>query len=116
MKQSLVARRPGVTLPVMASAPHGRAVLLLAFAAFASAAATRAVDALLVPIAADFGTTAGVASIAATAFLLSYGFLQVLHGPLGDRAGKYRLVLIYTAISAATMFACVLVPTLQALA
>ncbi len=100
----------------MALALHGRAVLLLAFAAFSSAAATRAVDAILVPIAAEFGTTAGAASIAATAFFVSYGFLQVLHGPLGDRAGKYRLVLAYTAISSLTMFACALAPTLHALA
>lgn len=100
----------------MASALHGRAVLLLAFAAFASAAATRAIDALLVPIAADFGTTPGAASIAATAFLLSYGLLQVMHGPIGDRTGKYRLVLIYTAASSATMFACAAVPSLEALA
>jgi predicted MFS family arabinose efflux permease len=95
---------------------HGRAVLLLAFAAFTSAAATRAIDALLVPIAEDFGTTAGAASIAATAFLVSYGFLQVLHGPVGDRVGKYRLVFLYTGISSATMFASALVPTLEALA
>lgn len=107
---------PGDTLVGMASALHGRAVLLLAFAAFSSAAATRAVDALLVPIAADFGTTPGVASIAVTAFLVSYGFLQILHGPIGDRVGKYRLVFLYTAISSATMFACAFVPSLEALA
>lgn len=100
----------------MVSALHGRAVFVLAFAAFASAAATRSIDALLVPIAADFGTTAGQASIAATAFLVSYGFLQLVHGPIGDRVGKYRLVFIYAAMSAATMFACALVPSLQALA
>jgi predicted MFS family arabinose efflux permease len=95
---------------------HGRAVLLLAFAAFTSAAATRAIDPLLVPIAADFGTTAGGASIAATAFLVSYGFLQILHGPLGDRVGKYRLVFIYTLLSGAAMFACAFVPSLESLA
>src|SRR4051812_11437658 len=110
------AHRLSVLPSRMASALHGRAVLLLAFAAFSSAAATRAVDAILVPIAAEFGTTAGAASIAATAFFVSYGFLQVLHGPLGDRAGKYRLVLAYTALSSLTMFACALAPTLHALA
>jgi YNFM family putative membrane transporter len=95
---------------------HGRAVLLLAFAAFTSAAATRAIDPLLVPIAAEFGTTAGGASIAATAFLVSYGFLQVVHGPIGDRIGKYRLVFLYTAMSSVVMFACAFVPSLEALA
>jgi len=100
----------------MASALHGRAVFLLAFAAFTSAAATRAIDPLLVPIAADFGTTEGEASIAATAFLVSYGFLQILHGPLGDRIGKYRLVCLYTLVSGAAMFASAFAPSLGALA
>ena len=100
----------------MASATQGRAVLLLAFAAFTSAAATRAIDPLLVPIAAEFGTTAGEASIAATAFLVSYGFLQVVHGPIGDRIGKYRLVFLYTAASAAAMVGCAFAPSLEALA
>lgn len=95
---------------------HARAVLLLSFAAFASAAATRAIDPLLVPIALEFGTTPGGASIAATAFLVSYGFLQFFHGPIGDRVGKYRLVFLYTLGSAATMFLCALVPTLELLA
>ncbi len=95
---------------------HGRAVLLLAFAAFTSAAATRAIDPLLVPIAQDFGTTAGGASIAATAFLLSYGLLQFLHGPIGDRAGKYRLVFVYTLLSAVTLLASAVAPSLHALA
>ncbi len=93
-----------------------RAVLLLAFAAFTSAAATRAVDPLLVPLADDFGTTPGGASIAVTAFLLSYGLLQFFHGPLGDRVGKYRLVFIYTLISGAAMFASAFAPTLEVLA
>ncbi len=100
----------------MSQAFPTRAVLLLAFAAFSSAAATRAIDPLLVPIAQEFGTTPGGASIAATAFLVSYGFLQFFHGPIGDRVGKYRLVFIYTLVSAATMFLCALVPTLDLLA
>lgn len=95
---------------------HGRAVLVLAFAAFASAAATRAVDALLVPIAEDFHTTPGGASVAVTAFLLSYGFLQVVHGPIGDRLGKFRLVFLYAAFSSVTMFACAAAPGLESLA
>ena len=93
-----------------------RAVLLLAFAAFTSAAATRAVDPLLVPLADDFGTTPGGASIAATAFLLSYGLLQFFHGPLGDRFGKYRLVFLYTLVSGVAMFASAFAPTLEVLA
>ncbi len=100
----------------MTDALHGRAVLLLALAAFTSAAATRAIDPLLVPIAQEFGTTPGGASVAATAFLLSYGLLQFFHGPMGDRIGKYRLVFFYTAVSSLSMFVSAWVPTLEALA
>ena len=100
----------------MSQAMNSRAVLLLAFAAFTSAAATRAVDPLLVPIAHDFGTTPGGASVAVTAFLLSYGLLQFFHGPIGDRVGKYRLVFLYTAVSSITMFVCAAVPSLELLA
>ena len=68
------ASQSGAVLPFHMTQPTpARAVLLLAFAAFTSAAATRAVDPLLVPLAEDFGTTPGGASVAVTAFLLSYG-------------------------------------------
>jgi predicted MFS family arabinose efflux permease len=95
---------------------HGRAVVLLSFASFASSASQRAIDPLLAPIAQSFGTTAGGAAIASTAFLVAYGLLQLVHGPMGDRFGKYKLVTIHMAISAAGTFACAWAPTLPALA
>ena len=70
----------------------GRAVFLLSLAAFASAASLRATDPLLPQIAADFSVTTGAASAAITAFALSYGLLQVVCGPLGDRFGRYRTI------------------------
>lgn len=95
---------------------HRRAVLLLSLASFASAASQRSIDPLLTSIAQSFGTTAGGAAIASTAFLVAYGLLQLVHGPMGDRFGKYRLVTIHMAISAAGTFACAWAPTLAALA
>lgn len=95
---------------------HGRAVFLLALASFASAASQRAIDPLLAPIALSFGATAGGAAIASTAFLVAYGLLQLVHGPMGDRFGKVRLVTIHMAVSAAGTFACAWSPSLPALA
>lgn len=95
---------------------RGPAVLLLSIASFASIASQRVIDPLLVPIAQAFDTTAGGASIASTAFLIAYGLLQLVHGPMGDRFGKYRLVTIHMAISAAGTFACAWAPALSALA
>ncbi|MBM3645132.1 MAG: MFS transporter [Alphaproteobacteria bacterium] len=68
------------------------AIVLLAFAAFAAAANMRAVDPLLIAIAAEYGTSVGEASIAATTFLLANGLFVLVHGPLGDRFGKVPVV------------------------
>jgi predicted MFS family arabinose efflux permease len=92
-----------------------RAVLFLSLAAFASAAALRATDPLLPLIAADFGTTPGGASAVITGFAVAYGLLQLVNGPIGDRIGKYRMVLIVTAVSAAGNLACALAPSLALL-
>jgi len=93
----------------------GRAVLVLSLAAFASAAALRATDALLPLIAGSFGTTAGGASAVITGFAVAYGLLQLVNGPIADRIGKYRMVFWVTAISAFGNLACALAPSLPLL-
>jgi predicted MFS family arabinose efflux permease len=93
----------------------GRAVLLLSFAAFASAAALRAADPLLPLIAGEFGTTPGGAAAVITGFAVAYGLLQLANGPLADRIGKYRMVCLITAVSAAGNLACALAPSLGTL-
>lgn len=92
-----------------------RDVLLLSLAAFASAASLRATDPLLPLIAAEFATTAAAASAAITAFVLSYGLLQVVYGPLGDRFGRVRTVAAASLVSAFGSAACALAPSLEAL-
>jgi len=94
---------------------HGRAVIILSLAAFASAAALRASDPLLPLIAASFGTTPGGASAVITGFALAYGLLQLVNGPIADRIGKYRMVFWVTAISAFGNLACALAPSLATL-
>jgi predicted MFS family arabinose efflux permease len=93
----------------------GRAVFLLSLAAFASAASLRATDPLLPQIAAHYGVTTGAASAAITAFALSYGLLQVVCGPLGDRFGRYRTIAAAALVSAFGSAACALSPTLESL-
>ena len=93
----------------------GRAVFLLSLAAFASAASLRATDPLLPQIADDYGVTTGAASAAITAFALSYGLLQVVCGPLGDRFGRYRTIAAAALVSAFGSAACALAPTLESL-
>ena len=93
----------------------GRAVFLLSLAAFASAASLRATDPLPPQIAAYYGVTTGAASAAITAFALSYGLLQVVCGPLGDRFGRYRTIAAAALVSAFGSAACALAPTLDSL-
>jgi hypothetical protein len=83
-----------------------RAVFLLSLAAFASSASLRATDPLLPLIADEYGVTAGAASAAITAFALSYGLLQVVVGPLGDRYGRYRTIAAAALVSAFGSAAC----------
>ena len=92
-----------------------RAVFLLSLAAFASAASLRATDPLLPQIALHYGVTTGAASAAITAFALSYGLLQVVCGPLGDRFGRYRTIAAAALVSAFGSAACALAPTLDSL-
>ena len=92
-----------------------RDVLLLSVAAFASAASLRATDPLLPLIAAEFATTAAAASGTITAFVLSYGLLQLVYGPLGDRFGRVRTIAAASLVSAFSSAACALAPSLEAL-
>jgi MFS transporter, YNFM family, putative membrane transport protein len=93
----------------------GRAVLLLSLAAFASAASLRATDPLLPLIAAEYAVSTGAASAAITAFAVSYGLLQIVYGPLGDRFGRYRTIAGACLASAFGSAACAAAPGLDAL-
>src|SRR5437660_3433826 len=69
-----------------------RSIVLLAVAGFASQAQVRVTDTLLPQIAADFGTSVGVASIVVTGYVVAHGSVQLLIGPIGDRFGKYLTI------------------------
>ncbi len=99
----------------MRSPSAERAVALLAFASFASSASLRGTDALLPLLAQEFGTTAGSAAAVITAFAVAYGLLQVVHGPIGDKMGKYQLIFVTSALSTLGTIACALAPTLDVL-
>ncbi len=91
------------------------AFFALAAAAFVSGANLRLFDSLLPTVADDFAVAPTKASIVVTAFTLSYGLFQLVHGPLGDRAGKLRTVGFATLIAAAGCMASAFAPSLAAL-
>jgi YNFM family putative membrane transporter len=110
-------RESAIYLPPMSSptAPSIRPIVLLSVAAFASSATLRVADPLIPQLVAEFGVTAGSASIVATAFAVSYGLCQVFVGGLGDRFGKYFVVVIATFLCALTASAAALAPSLAVL-
>lgn len=69
-------------------------LLVLCAAAFASMASMRLCDPLLPAFALSFGVTTGEAARTVSAFAVTYGLLQLVFGPLGDRYGKFRVIAV----------------------
>lgn len=86
------------------------AVPLLSFAAFGSGIILRVTDPMLPQLASEFGVTLGDASLVITVFSISYGFSQLLFGPLGDRYGKYFVIACASVACALTALLCGLAP------
>src|ERR1700750_3072769 len=93
-----------------------RSIILLAGAGFASQAMVRVTDSLLPPIAADFVSTVGAASIVVAAYAVSHGSIQLVIGPVGDWFGKYRTVAVMCALASILVALCGTVQSLSALA
>jgi len=98
-----------------ASARVSRATALLAIAAFASGSNLRVADPLIPKLSHDFSVSVGAAAYIVAAFTLAYGSVQLVSGPLADRAGKLRTVGVALLIAAAGSFACYFAPSLPVL-
>jgi YNFM family putative membrane transporter len=105
-----------MSLPATANPPSIRPIVLLSVAAFASAATLRVADPVIPQLVTEFGVTAGSASVVATAFAMSYGLCQILVGPLGDRFGKYAVVVAAVFLCSITASAAAFSPSLAVLA
>ena len=86
---------------------------LLAAAAFLSASGARVMDPLLHVIATDFATTVPAVSIVVAAYTLPYGICQILLGPLGDKFGKLRVMLVSLLVLAMVSALCALAGSLS---
>lgn len=89
---------------------------LLGAAGFIAVGTFRISDPLLPKIAEDFATSVGGVAISVTAFTLGYSIFQLLHGPLGDRLGKLRVITVALALTSITTAACALTGTVSAFA
>jgi YNFM family putative membrane transporter len=78
------------------SAQTHRSIVLLSCATFASMATQRICDAMLPELSRVFEVTLAQAAQVVSMFSVVYGLAQLLHGPLGDRYGKFRLITLAT--------------------
>lgn len=92
-----------------------RSIVALSIAGCGSAAALRVCDPLLPYLAREHDVGLAAAAQTVTAFAIAYGLFQLVYGPIGDRYGKYRVIMIATFGCALTSLACALAPTLPAL-
>lgn len=90
-----------------------RVVGLLTVAAFASSASMRICDPLLPRLADEFGVGLPAAASVITGFSISYGLLQLVIGPLGDRIGKFLVINVATLLAALASLACAFAPGLD---
>jgi predicted MFS family arabinose efflux permease len=87
----------------------------LSAAAFMSSATIRVGDPLIPQIADDLRVSVGAAGLVTTAFALAYGMCQLMHGPVGDRLGKFRMIAFATLLSAFGTAAVALADSLTSL-
>jgi MFS transporter, YNFM family, putative membrane transport protein len=92
-----------------------RSILLLAAAAFVSGANLRIADPLIPIVAQHFGAPVSAAATIVSAFALAYALFQIVHGPLGDRVGKLRVVAGGMFIAAAASLVCAFATSLTLL-
>ncbi len=92
-----------------------QAILHLSFATFASMTIQRLCDPMLPQLALDFGVERAFAAHVISYFAVTYGLMQIVFGPLGDRYGKYRILSMATLGCSLGCFGCALAPTLPLL-
>jgi Bcr/CflA subfamily drug resistance transporter len=69
--------------------------------------------AALPSIAGEFRASQSAAQLSVTAFLLGIVFGQLVFGPLGDRFGRRKLLLLGTTAAAACALGCAVAPTIE---
>ena len=91
-------------------------IFLLALASANSGVALRVVEPMLPRLASEFGASVSATAVIITAYALAYGAAQLVHGPLGDRFGKLRVVTLTLFGAAAASFGCAFAQDISSLA
>ncbi|MEO8546399.1 MAG: MFS transporter, partial [Burkholderiaceae bacterium] len=67
---------------------------LIGLVAFCSMASMRICDPMLIELGREFQVSTGDASKVISTFAIAYGLMQLIYGPLGDRIGKLRVIVL----------------------
>jgi MFS family permease len=86
----------------------GGIVWVLALGAFASSGMSRVIDPLLPRLEEYFSVSLSQAAWALTAFVIAYGVMQVVYGPLADRRGKLHILRVTSILAALAAVGCAL--------
>lgn len=90
--------------------------ILLGIAATNAGISMRVVEPMLPRLAHDFGASIAATSVIITTFAVAQSAAQYVHGPLGDRYGRLRVVTILLALAALTSLATAMVQDLTSMA
>lgn len=90
-------------------------IFMLSLASAVSGITMRSVEAMLPELARTFSTSVSAAASVITAFALATGVGQLMHGALGDRYGKLRMVSLVLGGAAFFAAGCALAQTLTQL-
>ena len=83
-------------------------IFLLALASTNSGIALRVIEPMLPQLAADFGASVSATAVVITMYAVAYAIAQLVHGPLGDRFGKLRVVTLTLFCAGAGCYGCAL--------
>ena len=72
------------------------AIFLFSLATFASMSTQRVCDAMLPELSRVFAVPLGDVARVISYFAITYGLMQLFYGPVGDRWGKYRVIVLAT--------------------
>ena len=100
---------------VSLSKEQRRQLITLSAGAFASQSSVRLCDPMLPQLSKDFGHSIGEVALVITSFSIAYGLFQLIHGPMGDYAGKLRWIRYATVAAALASAACMLAANLSQL-
>lgn len=66
-------------------------------------------------IGAALGTTAGMVQVTLSVFLITFALAQLVYGPVSDRFGRRRVLLVGLVLFVAGSIACALAPSIETL-